>query len=372
MPFLVQAGHVQLVHGHDLPTAEAFGELVGRIAALHREQAPAAVGAARPGVFLSSYNVGSLTREEARSSYVAERAAAGEVVDPATINLETRNDAEFERYWQDQMQLRDYGQDHPRVLLELHARTGALGMEAASAYGVDMIHAGRLTGTDANGQPQDFIGQEMLDMMAESLIDTRPLRLSLRNRAVEDVATYAWENDDKLVTFVTWHNMPPGALQVKVAGLSTGAYKAVWAETLHAEVPADWMTRFGIPDNPDVDETPESQSFALGVREHIPVTQLDDAVQVTMDRPHEILRLVFAKTDAGMAEIAGWEDQDPLLLQPPADDGTGLPPVDMGTPPAEEDPDTPDPSAMDDGGAGAELGGMLGALLLVAVLAMAL
>ncbi len=332
-----------------------------------------AAGGTRPEVFMSSYNVASYTRAEALRDYVEAEAALGITVDPDSIDMDGRTDTGFEKFWQNALTNRHYGIEQTRVLLELQAHIGSVGLGAASVYGVDLQHPARLSLTAQDGQGYDFVGQDALDLLAESTLGTRVLDTSIRNDQKHDTLwTYGFENDDKLVTFVTWHNMPPGALQVKVAGLSTGAYKAVWAETLHAEVPADWMTRFGIPDNPDVDETPESQSFALGVREHIPVTQLDDAVQVTMDRPHEILRLVFAKTDAGMAEIAGWEDQDPLLLQPPADDGTGLPPVDMGTPPAEEDPDTPDPSAMDDGGAGAELGGMLGALLLVAVLAMAL
>ena len=349
----------------------------------------AAVGASRPGVFLSSYNVGSLTREEARASYVADRAAAGEAVDPATINLETRNDAEFERYWQDQMQLRDYGQDHPRVLLELHARTGAVGMEAASAYGVDMIHAGRLTGTDANGQPQDFIGQEMLDMMAESLIDTRPLALSLRNRAVEDVATYAWENDDKLVAFIALRDQPPGELDVRVPGLAKGAYHAVWAESLRADIPQDWMARFGIPDRPDVDEEPESHSYALGRRESVDVSREGGFLKLTTTHEDQVIRLVFAKTEEGASDIATWAEGTPLSLlrtrsdvapTEPVPDTTPEPispppvaalprPADADLPEAAPDADADDPEPQDSGDLSALLGGAVLAfgLLLVAV-----
>ncbi|OYU18017.1 MAG: hypothetical protein CFE34_12755 [Rhodobacteraceae bacterium PARR1] len=307
----------------------------------------ATVGAERPGVFLSSYNVASLTREEARAGYVAERAAVGEIVDPAGIDLAARNDAAFERYWQDQMHLRDYGQDQPRVLLELHARTGAVGMEAASAYGVDMIHAGRLTTTDLTGQSQDFIGQEMLDMMAESLIDTRPLRLSLRNRAVEDVATYAWENDDKLVAFITLRDQDPGTLEVRVPGLAKGAYHSVWAETLTDDIPQDWMTRFGIADRPDVDESPESHSYALGLRETVDVSRSGGFLSVDTTHEDQVIRLVFAKTESGARDIAEWADGTPLsLLRDSAEPVTpeltpDLPPIPSAPPPtAAPRPDT--------------------------------
>jgi hypothetical protein len=340
----------------------------------------AAVGAARPGVFLSSYNVGSLTREEARSSYVAERAAAGEVVDPATINLETRNDADFERYWQDQMHLRDYGQDHPRVLLELQAQTGAVGMEAASVYGVDMIHAGRLTTTDLSGQAQDFIGQEMLDMMAESLIDTRPLRLSLRNRAVEDVATYAWENDDKLVAFIAFRDQPPGALDVRVPGLAKGAYHSVWAESLRADIPQDWMTRFGIPDRPDVDEEPESHSYALGLRASVAVSRDGGFLSLNTTHEDQVIRLVFAKTEAGARDIAAWADGTPLSLlrdQPEAappdplpepDPTPVVPPIPSQKPadvaPPDSTPDAPEDDTELQDGSETDLSALLGGAVL--------
>lgn len=342
----------------------------------------AAVGGARPGVFLSSYNVGSLTREEARANYVAERAEAGQTVDPAGIDLETRNDPAFEHYWQDQMHLRDYGQDQPRVLLELHARTGAVGMEAASAYGVDMIHAGRLTGTDVNGQPQDFIGQEMLDMMAESLIDTRPLRLSLRNRALEDVATYAWENDDKLVTFVAFRDQPPGELDVRVPGLAKGTYHSVWAESLRADIPQDWMTRFGIPDRPDVDEEPESHSYALGLRESVDVRREGGFLKLNTTHEDQVIRLIFAKTEAGARDIAEWAAGDPvsllrdrpeaLLPEPGPEMSPDPPPPPVKVPPPvapapvqkEPDPAADTPDNEDGDTAEADISSMLGGAVL--------
>lgn len=281
------------------------------------------------------------------------------------------------------MHLRDYGQDQPRVLLELQARTGAVGMEAASAYGVDMIHAGRLTGTDVTGQPQDFIGQEMLDMMAESLIDTRPLRLSLRNRAVEDVATYAWENDDKLVAFIALRDQPPGELDVRVPGLAKGAYHSVWAESLRADIPQDWMTRFGIPDRPDVDEEPESHSYALGLRESVAVRPDGGFLKLNTTHEDQVIRLVFAKTEEGARDIAEWAAGDPVsllrdrpeaLLPEPAPDlspDPPLPPVVVPPPvapaPLQRDPDpAADVPDIDDGDTGdgdtgaAEIPSMLG------------
>lgn len=325
-----------------------------------------AAGGARPEVFMSSYNVASYTRNEALRDYIDSQAALGHILDPASINLETRTDTGFETFWQHSLENRHYGTEQARALLELQAHIGSVGLGAASAYGADLQHPARLSLTAPDGQSYDFIGQNALDLLAESTLGTRILDTSIKNSPKnQGIWAYSFENEDKLVTFVSWHDLPPGELRVKVDGLDSGAYKAVWAETLHAEIPADWMARFGIPDNPEVDETPEAESYALGVREHMVATQVGDAVSVNMDQPHEILRLVFAKTDAGMAEILQWEHADPLIPQlaeePP------LPPIDP--PPPDDDPNAPDQG--DSGDGGAALGGLLAALLLVAVFAMA-
>lgn len=333
-----------------------------------------AAGGTRPEVFMSSYNVASYTRAEALRDYIDAAATLGVTVDPDSIDLDGRTDTDFEKFWQSSLTNRHYGIEQTRVLLELQAHIGSVGLGAASAYGIDMQHPARLSYTAPDGQGYDFVGQDAMDLLAESTLGTRILDVSLQNdQKFDKLWTYGFENDDKLVTFVTWHDMPTGQLQINIPGLSSGAYKAVWAESLHPEVPTDWMDRFGIPDNPEVDETPESQTFALGVRRDLDVTQVDDGIVVNMDKPHQILRLVFAKTDAGMAEIMGWQDQAPLMVQAVADDSAGLPPpVDMGSLP-EDDPeaDTPDVTAAADGDAGDAMGGMLGALLLVALLAMA-
>ena len=329
-----------------------------------------AAGGTRPEIFMSSYNVASYTRAEALRDFVAAQAALGITVDPDTIDMDGRTDTDFEKFWQESLTNRHYGIEQTRVLMELQAHIGSIGLGAASVYGVDMQHPARLSWTGVNGDGYDFVGQDMLDMMAESTVGTRLLDFSIKNdQKNENIWTYGYENDDKLVAFIAWHKMPTGPLQVNIDGLSTGAYKAIWAESLHADVPTDWMARFGIPDNPEVDETPESLSYAFGVREHVPLNLNGDGVRLLMDQQHQILRLVLAKTDAGMAEILSWEDGPALSIPPPGtiiDDGDGIPPVD--DPDLQEDPDP----ALDDGGAGADLGGMLGAMLLVAVLAMAL
>ena len=44
------------------------------------------------------------------------------------------------------------------------------------------------------------------------------------------------------------------------------------------------------------------------------MTLTEDGVSVTLNAPHEVVRLAFAKTPAGAAEIAGWSEGPALEL----------------------------------------------------------
>lgn len=280
------------------------------------EEDMAAVGEDRPELFLGTYNVASYSRGEALRDYVAEMGAQGIVIDREAVDLAGRTDTAFETYFQSRLERYDYGPEHPRVMLEMMAEYGAEGMGGAGTYGSDMIHAARLTYTDAEGNPVKFVGQDMLDMMAESITGTRLLGVSTTNDRFDDVWTYAFEDDHTLVVFLSADDLPPGEVTVSLRG--AGTLQSVRADSLTAEVPADWMERFGIPDNPDVDETPESRSFALGVREGATITQTDAGVSVVMDKPHQIIRLAFAKDEVGAADIAAWSDGEEVALSPDA------------------------------------------------------
>ncbi len=274
------------------------------------------LGGDRPELFLGTYNVGSLTRDEALASYIKSEAALGHVVNPQDIDLEHRTDTGFETFFQTALGKRDYGPEHPRLLLEMFAEYGGEGMGGAGTYGNDMEHAGRLTSRDVNGQVHDFVGQDTLDMLAESTKGTRLLQVSLTNDRADDVWVYGFENADKLVVFLSADDMPPGEMTLAIKGLGT-TYKAVYGDSLTAKVPDDWMERFGVPDNAEVDETNEGKSYAIGVRHAVTPTVSDAGVSVDMDHPHELVRLSFAKTDAGLREIDAFSDGQGVELAGP-------------------------------------------------------
>ena len=104
-------------------------------------------------------------------------------------------------------------------------------------------------------------------------------------------------------------------------------------QRLTGETPDDWMNIFGIADNASVDESPEAETYAVGVREAFKPDLTHGAVGVDLDSAHEVIRLSFAKTAEGAAEIAGWAEGTSTDLSaldafptvpptcPPADDG---------------------------------------------------
>lgn len=317
-------------------------------------------GGDRPELFLGTYNVGSLTRDEALSQYIKAEAAQGHVVHASDIDLEHRTDAGFESFWQNALGQRDYGPEHPRLLLEMFAEYGAEGMGGAGVYGVDMAHPGRFTTEDAQGHAQDFVGQDLLDMLAESTQGTRLLKIGTTNDRGDDVWVYGFESKDKLVVFLSADDVAPGKVTLDMDGIGS-TYKAVYGESLTAKVPPDWMARFGVPDNPDVDETNEGKTYALGQREAVLPVADRNGVTVDLDKPYEVVRLSFAKTDAGLHEIQSYSHDHGLELAGPeamplsTDPAPDLDPVDPQ--------DNPDSHAgLDDGqdAAHADHGGDLG------------
>ncbi|OYU17263.1 MAG: hypothetical protein CFE34_16665 [Rhodobacteraceae bacterium PARR1] len=328
-----------------------------------------AAGGERPELFLGTYNVASYTRGEALGDYLKLQEGQGAMTYDPAVDLAGRTDDDFENFYQHKLERYDYGAEHPRVLLEMMAEYGAEGMGAAGTYGSDMQHVARLTYTDVNGAPVKFVGQDMLDMMAESVDDTHLLQTSLTNDARDDIWVYGYENDDKLVVFLSGSAKAAGKVALNIGGLGD-TYHAVWGDSLTAQVPSDWMTRFGIPDNPNVDETAESRSFALGVRSAVVPTIEDGQLTVNLDDPHEVIRLSFAKTAAGAEEIAGFAHGPAVDLdgvQPMLMDAHGdFPAVDFQ--PLDDDDmadDADDLNQMDDSGfAGSGMAMGLAALIL--------
>lgn len=273
-----------------------------------------AAGGERPDLFLGTYNVASYTRGEALRDYIASMKGQGQDISAQDIDLDARSHTGFESYWQDRMERYDYGAEHPRVLLEMLAEYGGEGMGAAGTYGSDMIHPGRFTSVDAAGNPVKFVGQDMLDMMAESIGGTRLLQVSLSNDGNDDVWVYGFESEDKLVLFLSADDIPPGQVTLDLSEF--GNFRAVWGDSLTARTPDDWMARFAIADNPAIDESPEGRSYALGVREGILPHVGRDGVTVSLDQPDEVIRLAFAKTPTGAEEIAGWAGGPMVELGP--------------------------------------------------------
>ncbi|MEY4982034.1 MAG: hypothetical protein RIR62_300 [Pseudomonadota bacterium] len=345
-------------------TADEMGEVLD-----NWEEDMASVGGERPGLFLGTYNVASYTRGEALRDYVADMAAQGITIDRDAVDLEGRTDTAFETYWQNRLVRYDYGAEHPRVMLEMMAEYGAEGLGAAGTYGTDMMHAARLTHTDADGMPVRFVGQDMLDMMAESIGGTRLLDVSTGNDGSDDVWVYGFENAHKIILFLSADDLPPGMVTIGLEGFP--ALRSVQADSLTSAVPEDWMDRFGIADNPLVDETPESRSFALGIRAGIDPSVTQDGISILMDQPHQVIRLAFAKDDTGAAEIAAWSDGTAVDLTdfdggPPLGAGAPMPILDGDDPLLDDDPDEVE---IDDGTGGGGMG-VLGLFALLPLLLM--
>ena len=273
------------------------------------------LGAEAPELFLSEWNVAHLTRDEVLADFLQEPATQQQGLTAADIDLAGRTNATFEQYWQDALSQHSYGDQHPGVLLELFASYTEAAMSAGGVYGIDTLHAGRLSWFGDDGENHTFVGGEMLKMLYESVDDTYLVDSGVDYSSDNLLTPYIFENDDKLVIFLAAGENGAGEYTLDVSGMGD-VYDSVWAERLGAEIMPDWMTAFGIVDNPLVDETPEAETYSAPVREAINPQFTESGLVVNIFAPNEIVRLAFAKTDAGAQEIASWSQALGLVPLP--------------------------------------------------------
>ncbi|MEO1154595.1 MAG: hypothetical protein AAFX59_12115 [Pseudomonadota bacterium] len=263
-------------------------------------------GGEAPDLFVSAWNTVTITRNGVLKMYVDDQAAQGNRIDPDSVDLDGRSHTGFERFWQSELSNAAYGQEHAAYLLESFASYAEAGMDAGSVYGIDLVHPGRLSWRDG-GQDHQFVGAEMLEMIYESVGGTHVLETQDAYDPRDPVTIYGFENDDKLVMFLAAGDRAPGDIVLDLDGIGS-ELMSVHAERLTSETPSDWMAIFGIPDNARVDESPEADSYAMGVREVVKPVVTTGGLALDLDEAHEILRLSFAKTAKGAKEIAGFSD----------------------------------------------------------------
>ena len=326
----------------------------------------AVVEAARgapPEILLISFNVASPTRSEALQSYITTMADNGQTVTVTSAEMQDRTNTEFEQFWQDRIERFDLGLDHPRVLMELFSEFHAAGMSAGISFGTDQIHPGRLSLTDNAGQDVSFMGMDFLHYLYDSIDGTTMLEVSTQNSAGDAHGVYAFEGGQHTTIFVMG-NDTTGDVTLNIEGLSD-QYRTAYVDTLTPQVSDDWMDRFGIVDNPNVDETPEAETYAEGV-EGTQVPQVDGSnLTVRIEEPGQVIRIVLTHSVEGDAAVSGWVF-DPLSgVDLPFLDDAGTDPDTDPDPELDTDPDVP----VDAGGSDAGIGAIF--LLLLPLLALA-
>lgn len=319
-----------LVHNRFAYEIQGIDNRISRVEEIlenwNQEELDDTIGESR--LFLAGWNTVSLTRNIVLDDYEDETGltlSADEFAD--------RTNVQFERYWQDRLEEPAYGQEHAAYLLEGFASYAELGLFASTPYGFDVQHPLRLSFDDQTGESATFVGAAMLEMIYESVGGTNVIP-SANDFSRDDVATlYGFENEDKLVLFVAAGRTSPGLVSVDLSSFVDDP-EGMWAMSLTSEVSDDWMTEYGIPDNAQVDETPEGETYATPVQESLDLFYSDDTIAFELTSPYEIARIAIAKTEAGAAEIESWgEFEQPFPALPPVPESSfGVPDQDDDLP----------------------------------------
>lgn len=278
------------------------------------------LGGDAPGIYLSAYNTASLSRLEAAENYLDQPENAGLTLED--LDLNGRSHLGFEQHYQDMLAHRPLGMMHAETILQTFADYHAIGAEAASVYGWDISHNAASSAQSADGHPHLFVGAQIQDMMAESLNGTRVLNWHDANDHSDSEAgtAYAFDSADKLVLFIGGPQTVEDGAPLRIDLRSLGPVQAVWGESLYAEVPDNWHELYGIPNVAGIDQTPESLSYAEGIRTPTELEQSGNTLSLTFTHSDEIIRLVFARTDEGFADVSEWTENCGLSIDPEAFD----------------------------------------------------
>jgi len=293
------------------------------------DQAAEALGGEGPALFLSSYNIASLTRTEAAEMFLESHPEKG--LSEEDLDLDGRSNAEFEQYYQDRLAERAYGMEHAEGLLQIFSDYQEIGLEAASVYGWDNEHAARSSLTGSDGEQYIFAPGAIQGMMAESLIGTSVLDWHNDNdEEAGDVSVFGFDSADKLIVFLAAPDFDEDFYTVEIPLAGLGPVKAIWGESLTAKPPNNWLELFDIPASPGVPQDPEAETFSVAFREEYAPQVEEGIISVEFDEPTQIVRLVMARTDAGVAEISEWHGEsyvevleDPDAEPPGVDDPDG-------------------------------------------------
>ncbi|PTX54283.1 hypothetical protein C8N43_3096 [Litoreibacter ponti] len=293
-------------------------------------------------LFVSEYNTASITRGEAATRY----AESENGLSRSQLDVQGRSDLSFERYYQQQLEIRDYGMDQAENILQIFSEYQGLGAEAMTSYAWDSVHAGRHSFEGTDGESYIFVGGAVQDMMAESLIGTRVLDWYEDNdhskHGTDEVSVFGFDSPDKLVIFLTAPEDEDAEMLYDIPLDDLGPVQSVWGESLTGAPPDNWQELFGVQDVQGVDQSAEAETFSVAAREAFAPEVEEGFVTVSFSEPGEVVRLVFARSDAGEAEIEEWagnaSTQIEEVVAPPVPPAPVPEPVEVTPPNVEEDP----------------------------------
>lgn len=257
-------------------------------------------------IFVSEWNIASWSRAEALTAYTNAHEQYIGAFDASSVDLDARNDADFEHFWQTGalriadgstidtqwgVANRDYGLAQAGGMLEIFDALLETGADAAALYGIDTQHAARVSFGD-----ELFVGAAMFQMMSETLPGTSMLELGIENARDGDINIHAYEGNGQLVIYVSADHFENGQTNLEalidLSGIDYEIY-AVTGRMLTSVADDDWMETFGIPDTTGVDESPEARLYERGVITDYDVALTDDTIALEFDTAYEVIELVI-------------------------------------------------------------------------------
>ncbi len=258
-------------------------------------------------IFVSEWNIASWTRTEAlarfRESYLEEFGIVATITD---TEVENRTNTNFERFWQTGVLVspsgehvatewglinRDYGLAQASGMLEIFNSLLATGADAATLYGIDTQHSGRVSFGETT-----YVGGALLQMMSQTLVGASQLSIEQENTRDFTPDVFVFSADGQLIIYVSADQFLDATQGSQTTlNLASLGYEiqSVSARTLTSQLSDNWMTENGIIDVAGIDETPESRLYETPVISDLMVQFSTSAIELEFTQQHQVIELVI-------------------------------------------------------------------------------
>ena len=250
-------------------------------------------------------SISSLTRAEARRLYNAEE---GQWISAEAASFNTRENEDFEKFYQDLLEMGGWGVATAPAIVELMTEFAGAQVDAATSYTAELIakdaQAGRLSAIDVQtGDAVVLAGGQMYGRLADTIDGMNVIGgAGVSVDAPNSTSVNAYSDGRTVVIYANVTDLSGDiSLSVDISSFSSGI-KSISANMLNSRPYENWAERFGIQDLTErfagFDQSAEAAIYSELVESDVEYELSDDGqLAFSFDEDWEMAEFVIELED---------------------------------------------------------------------------